>query len=87
MPVGVSAGEKEKITRNESDIPLTFIGTYDLPPDPQMAAAVRRGQRAFVNRFSPGRLIRLDVPHYMEPVIPERIAREIERVIDAASGE
>jgi len=67
-------------------IPLTFLASPDLPPDPEMAAAIRDLQREFVSHFSPGRLIRLDVPHYMEPVIPDRIAQEVRAVIEAAQG-
>jgi pimeloyl-ACP methyl ester carboxylesterase len=62
-------------------IPLTFLASPDLPPDPEMAAAIRSMQEEFVSHFKPGRLIRLDVPHYMEPVIPDRIAQEVRRVI------
>ena len=47
----------------------------------RIAAALRRQQRRFVARFQGGRLVTLDVPHYMEPVIPERIAKETQRVI------
>jgi pimeloyl-ACP methyl ester carboxylesterase len=65
-------------------IPLTFLASPDLPPDPEMAAAVRSLQEKFVKHFKPGRLIRLDVPHYMEPAIPDRIAQEVRRVIEAA---
>jgi hypothetical protein len=32
-------------------------------------------------------LIYVDAPHYMEPEIPERIARELERVIAASGAE
>ncbi|MCP9488150.1 MAG: alpha/beta hydrolase [Gaiellaceae bacterium MAG52_C11] len=63
-------------------IPATYIG-ISAPAPPKVLAAIRDAQRAFVNRFSPGRLIVLDVPHYMEPVIPDRIAGEVERVIAA----
>jgi hypothetical protein len=51
-----------------------------------MSAAIRAGRRAFVARFSPGRLIRRDVPHFMEPVIPLEIADEVERVIAERPG-
>ena len=61
---------------------MTYIGRSE-PLPPKVMAAVRRAQRAFVARFSPGRLIVLDVPHRMAPVIPARIAREVERVIAA----
>lgn len=76
--------EAQAIEGNEPKVPLTYIGTtqIDLPsPVKAMTAAIRAGQRRFVDRFSPGRLILLDVPHYMEPVIPDRIAREVELVI------
>ena len=68
-------------------IPLTFLASPDLPPDQDMAAAIRALQEEFVSHFSPGRLFRLDVPHYMEPAIPERIAQEVRDVIAAAQGE
>lgn len=80
--------QAQEIEGNEPKVPLTFIATkvVDLPPSfpvKAMTAAIRAGQRKFVDRFSPGRLIFLDVPHYMEPVIPERIAQEVEQVIKA----
>jgi pimeloyl-ACP methyl ester carboxylesterase len=68
------------------DIPLTFLASSDLPPEPQIARAVRAGQRRYTAMFSPGRFIVLDVPHYMEPVIPDRIADEVRRVIASAEG-
>ncbi len=74
---------------SETKIPLTYIATtrLDLAPTwpvEQMTAAIRAEQRAFVNRFSPGRLLILrDVPHFMEPAIPQTIADEVKRVIAA----
>ena len=72
-------------------MPVTYIGVkrLDLPPSyPRKAitASERRLQRDFLERFSPGRLVLVNTEHYMEPVIPGRIAREVDRVI-AASGE
>lgn len=64
-------------------IAVTYIGTQG-PAPPGVVPFIRKAQRAFVDRFSPGRLIVLNVPHYMEPVIPDRIAQEVERVIVAA---
>ena len=61
----------------------------DLPPTwsvERLTVAIRRIQRQYVGRFSPGRLVPVATPHYMEPLIPERIAREVERVIAAAPG-
>ena len=46
-----------------------------------MAAAIRTSQRGFVTHFPRGRPIRRDVSHFMEPVIPQVIADEVERVI------
>ncbi len=64
-------------------IPVTYVAAaLSLPP--KIEVAIRRAQRAFVARFSPGRMIVVDAPHHMAPVIPERIAREVERVIAAA---
>ena len=73
-----------KIQRRRPKIPVTYIG-ISAPAPAKVLRAIRKAQRAFVHRFSPGRLIVLDVPHQMEPVIPKPIAREVERVI--ASGE
>jgi hypothetical protein len=35
----------------------------------------------YVDRFSPGVLAKVQSPHYMEAAVPERIARELEKVI------
>jgi pimeloyl-ACP methyl ester carboxylesterase len=71
---------------NEPSIPVTYIGIkrFELTPSwphKKISAAFRNNQRDFVARFSPGRLIIVDTPHDMEPVIPGRIAREVKRVI------
>ena len=54
-------------------------------PRKAITTAERKMQREFVGRFSPGRLVFVDTEHYMEPVIPGRIAREVERVIAASA--
>ena len=64
-------------------MPVTYIG-IESQLGPKITAVIRNAQRAFVDRFSPGRLIVLDVPHSMQSVIPERIAREVRGVIRAA---
>ena len=43
-----------------------------------------QAQQEFADRFPNGKLVLYDVPHYMEPEIPEEIAAEIRAVIDAA---
>ena len=72
---------------NLPSIPMTYLASNEPLPDPKEDAAWRKLLREFVDRFSPGRVIYLDVPHYMEPEIPDRIAREIERVIAASAAE
>ncbi len=71
---------------NEPSIPVSYIAIkrIEFPrswPRKVVAAGFRKNQRDFVARFSPGRLIIVDTPHQMERVIPEPIAREVERVI------
>jgi pimeloyl-ACP methyl ester carboxylesterase len=58
---------------NEPNIPVTYIGTKRIEflrswPRKEISAELRKNQREFVARFSPGRLIIVDTPHYMEPV-------------------
>ena len=86
--------QARRLLRREPDIPLTYIGLKDPRVDyASSAEEVReikaqriKDQREFVARFPSGRLLLLDVPHYMEPVIPERIADEITRVLEAVEG-
>lgn len=72
---------------NEPSIPVTYIGVKRFNEFPRswprklISAETRKNQRAFVDRFSPGRLTIVDTPHQMEPVVPGRIAREVKRVI------
>lgn len=86
---GATYREAHEMQGRVPNIPLTYIGTTRIDLDPswpveQMTAAIRAEQRAFVARFSRGRLIFFNVPHFMEPVIPGTIADEITRVIAAA---
>jgi hypothetical protein len=71
--VGAGAGARGRPAGHSADVP----GVFKPPSRPEMAAAILRLQREFVSHFSPGRLVRLDVPHDMEPAIPERIAQEV----------
>jgi hypothetical protein len=75
---------------DEPAVPVTDIAVkrLDLPasyPRKAIKTSERKMQREFVGRFSPGRLIFVDTDQYMEPVIPGRIARDVERVIAAAA--
>ena len=75
--------EAGRIQSRKLKMPVTYIGIESVL-GPKITAVIRKAQRAFVDRFSPGRLIVLDVPHSMQSVIPERIAREVRAVIRAA---
>ena len=41
-------------------------------------------QEAYVERFAPGRYLRVDSPHFMEAAIPEKITQELRQVIAKA---
>ena len=45
-------------------------------------AKILAAQRRFLDRFPEGELVIVDAPHYMEPVIPDRIAEEVMEVAD-----
>ena len=82
--------QAQALQGNEPRIPVTYIGVkvMELPssyPRAKITAAERRLQRDYLKRFSPGRLVLADSPHYMEPEIPGRIAREVKRVVAAAA--
>ena len=71
-------------------IPVTYLSprVLEIPkslPRAKLVAADRRLQRDYLTRFSPGRLVLVDSPHWMEPEIPGRIAREVRRVVEASS--
>jgi hypothetical protein len=59
---------------------------YDDNPynSPEYDAVILDTQEAYVDRFSPGTLIRLDAPHFMGPVIPDQMADAIRKVIRQA---
>jgi pimeloyl-ACP methyl ester carboxylesterase len=72
----------------EPAIPVTFFSS--IPESdavvgiPEFDKRVLRLQKAYVERFSPGRYLRVDAPHFMEPAIPEQIAEELRGVISEA---
>lgn len=74
------------LERDLPAIPMTYLASDDPAPDPREDAAWRALLEEFVDRFSPGRLIYVDAPHYMEPEIPARIAEEVERLIAAVDA-
>jgi pimeloyl-ACP methyl ester carboxylesterase len=85
----VTDRQSKALAGKEPQVPLTLIAVKKKEGDrgwtakttKRINAALRRQQRRFVAHFHGGRLVTLDVPHFMEPVIPERIAKETQRVI------
>ena len=74
----------------EPAIPVTYLSSipegydvndYGVPAYNEKILGI---QEAYVKRFSPGRYLRVDVPHFMEVEIPEKITSELRRVIAAA---
>ena len=86
----ITAGQR--FIGKEPRIPVTYLASdtegyedndYGIPEYDRRILEV---QAAYVDRFAPGKLIRVDAPHFMEPVIPETIAEEVRGVIEAASA-
>lgn len=76
-----------KLLKGEQRIPVTFVALKHQDLDPswpvvEMTAAIRKDQRELMHRFPGGKIVVVDVPHYMEPVIPERIAGWVEEVAE-----
>jgi pimeloyl-ACP methyl ester carboxylesterase len=75
---------------HEPDIPLTYLASIPQGFDvndyglPEYDRKVIEAQRAYVDRFSPGTYVRVDAPHFMEPVIPDQIADALRAVIAQA---
>jgi hypothetical protein len=70
---------------------VTLLATEVLELDPSLpveriTSFIRRLQRRLVARFDPGRMIVLDVPHYMEGAIPDRVAEEVDRVVERSGS-
>ena len=86
----ITAGQR--FIGKEPAIPVTYLAStqegyedndYGIP---EYNRKILEIQAAYVDRFSPGRRIEVDTPHFMEPVIPEQIADEVRRVIELAAG-
>ncbi len=74
----------------EPDIPVTYLASdaegyedndFGIPGYDRRILEV---QAAYVDRFSPGVLIRVDAPHFMEPAVPQEIAQTVRDVIARA---
>lgn len=75
---------------HEPAIPVTYLASdtegyedndYGIP---EYDHRILQLQAAYVDRFSPGLLKRVDAPHFMEPVIPDQITDETRAVIATA---
>ena len=80
----------------EPAIPVTYLSSIPEGFDvndyaiPAYDRKILRLQEAYVERFEPGRYLRVQAPHFMEVAIPEKITKELGRVIasgDTRSGE
>ena len=87
----VASREASKLEGQEPAIPVTLI----VPEKPEIVvssaeeyaatkARILAAQRRFLDRFPEGELVIVDAPHYMEPVIPDRIADEVIEVAGRA---
>jgi len=66
------------------DLPLTYLAPKQEPRDTTGIAEYDGRMHgvlaAFVDRFRPGRLVWVDAPHFMEPVIPTQIADQVRAI-------
>lgn len=86
---GAEAGSA--LHRQGPKIPVTYLASTSEGHDKQgfseeYNTKIVQLQQDYVDRFSPGALKEVDAPHFMEPVIPDRIAAEVREVIAAAGG-
>ncbi len=83
--------QAQELQDKQPRIPVTYLSprVMEVPkslPRAKIIAADRRLQRDYLTRFSPGRLVLVDSPHWMEPEIPGRIAREVRYVVAASAA-
>jgi pimeloyl-ACP methyl ester carboxylesterase len=80
----------ERYVGKEPAIPVTYLSSipegYDVNDFgvPEYDRQILGLQEAYVGRFSPGKYLRVDSPHFMEQAIPETILQELDEVIAAA---
>ena len=74
------------------DIPMTYLQATPVTEDSALGGGPPGWQEAaldelpkYVESFSPGVLKKASSPHYMEPAVPERIAKEVEMLIASIS--
>ena len=82
----VSPGGMEAWLVHEPAVPMIYLASKQEPrtqndyQSPEYDARIIKAQKAFVHRFSPGRFEWVDAPHFMEPVIPDQIAKAVREV-------
>lgn len=75
---------------NEPAIPVIYLASLQEPWNindygvPEYDEKILDLQAAYVDRFSPGKLVWVDAPHFMEPAIPDQIAEALREVIELA---
>ena len=78
----------QRYIEHEPAIPVTYFSS--IPESdaviglPAYDKRILKLQEAYAKRFSPGRYLRVDAPHFMEAAIPEQITKELRRVIASA---
>lgn len=76
----------------EPEIPVTYLAARFEPWDvndygaPEYDRRILRAQADYVHRFSPGKLVWVDAPHFMEPLVPGEIAEAVRGVAALAEG-
>ncbi len=70
----------------EPEIPVIYLASEQEPWDeqglgPEYDSRVLALLNAYVGRFSPGKLVWVDAPHFMEPAVPDEIATALHDVI------
>jgi pimeloyl-ACP methyl ester carboxylesterase len=81
----VTCEEALALLQGQQQFPVSFIATEKLDIDPAlpveaMTKAIREDQAKLMSHYPQGEITTVDAPHYMEPVIPERIEEEVEKV-------
>ena len=72
------------------DVPVTYLLATPVSEEgwggpPAWREAALDELPEYVEGFSPGVLKKVESPHYMEPMVPERIAKEVETLIASTS--
>jgi pimeloyl-ACP methyl ester carboxylesterase len=82
----------QRYTGKEPAIPVTYLSSIPEGFDvndfgiPEYNRRILGLQKAYVERFSPGRYVRVQAPHFMEVVFADKIADELRGVIEAAGS-